>query len=56
MTNEWGGTRYALIIILHLKVCSNNQLRAGSEVTHCASFLAMLRPLHSITNKEQYET
>ena len=26
-----------------------------SEVTHCASFLTMLRLLHSVTNKKQYK-
>jgi len=41
--------RYALIIILCLNVHPSNQLRAKSEVAHCASFLAMLHLLHSIT-------
>jgi len=50
------GTRYALIIIIsHLNVCPNNQLQAESEVAHFTSFLAMPRPLHSITNEEQYK-
>jgi len=25
-------------------------------MAHCASFLAILRPLHSITSEEQYKT
>jgi len=33
----------------------NNQLQAESEVAHCASFLAMFHPLHSIKNEEQYK-
>jgi len=47
--------RYALIINSFLNTCPNYQLRAESEVAHCTSFLAMLRPLHSVTNKEQYK-
>ena len=38
-------------------MCPNNQLQAKSEVAYCrascASFLAMLHPLHSITNEER---
>jgi len=46
---------YALIIILSLNAHPNNQLRAESEVALCALFLAMLCPLHSVTNEEQYK-
>jgi len=48
---------YPILIIIssHLKAHPNNQLCAESEVAHYASFLAMLHPLHSVTNKEQYK-
>ena len=49
------GTKYALLIILHLSVCPDNQLRAESEVADNASFLDMLRLLHNVTNEEQHK-
>ena len=47
------GSRNAIKVIQNMRV--NNQLRNEKGGCHHALFSAILRPLHSITNEEQYK-
>ena len=60
MTNEpalksKNGARNVIKVILRQNVCPNDQLCNGKGGGHYILFPAILCPLHSITNKEQYE-